>query len=550
MDEKSFTLYFRYSRSERYSKALELAERAVSHEIIGTGINRVNRVIFNEDQVDLMAAVYSLTRPWLETMEEKTAIAQVEQKLLEEGYFEFKDLRSRKPIDLYNKPSSWVITPLKRPQIHESAEFADTRKLIAERRYEEAIKAYYQSLGDSFYFDGPLHYELIYLKRLAGLPLQGRDLLFFRPESTRNDLVKSNLGEYVACIDECFQERQVAGLPSPIQVILENAPTMEDLISQRESEIHSSVCLENGNTLRELKDTKPVTAERFSIAYDFCPRGVLFTKYPDQIRYCRITEAPSDERYAGLWTTLSPETHQKEVVEKGLHIAFIEAFTHILWGKKKRKPPFQEVGSEGEIKKHKYGTHGIRYTGRTHKIANKTCYEIDLLRKDANRAKDLGNVFFEIVFEVLRDAENRLRSNHHVPAIGEGWVSEMLIFELIKSRFPDAVHHASPKWIRPQHLDVFVPSCRVAFEYQGLQHFEAVEFFGGLESYEYGRERDVRKRKLCQKNGIKLVEWHYDEPITVEILNDKLADYGKISNNCPPCESGSPRITRKKEIGT
>jgi len=41
--------------------------------------------------------------------------------------------------------------------------------------YKEAVRKYYDILGDKFY--GELHNELIYLKRLAKIPLVGRDLI-------------------------------------------------------------------------------------------------------------------------------------------------------------------------------------------------------------------------------------------------------------------------------------------------------------------------------------------------------------------------------------
>jgi len=56
----------------------------------------------------------------------------------------------------------------------------------------------------------------------------------------------------------------------------------------------------------------------------------------------------------------------------------------------------------------------------------------------------------------------------------------------------------------------------VAIEYQGKQHYEPVEFFGGREGYRSNRERDDRKRRVCRSNGVKVVYWDYDKPLTEE----------------------------------
>jgi len=110
------------------------------------------------------------------------------------------------------------------------------------------------------------------------------------------------------------------------------------------------------------------------------------------------------------------------------------------------------VTSIDEIEKSGYGTDGIRYTSRIHRISGREFYEIDLLRKDADRAKYVGNSFIELVEEILREAENLLRDKHGIPRIGEGWVSEMELYDLIRTVFPEVQHQATPEWLKPQRL--------------------------------------------------------------------------------------------------
>jgi len=149
-----------------------------------------------------------------------------------------------------------------------------------------------------------------------------------------------------------------------------------------------------------------------------------------------------------------------------------------------------------------------------------------LLRKDADHAKYICNPFIELIEEILREAENLLRYKHGIPRIGEGWVSEMELYDLIKTVFPEVQHHATPEWLKPQHLDVFVPSRKLAFEYQGKQHLEPVYFFGGQESFENTDNRDRLKAQKCKAKGVILIQWLYAEPIDKATLMEKLGQVG------------------------
>ena len=70
--------------------------------------------------------------------------------------------------------------------------------------------------------------------------------------------------------------------------------------------------------------------------------------------------------------------------------------------------------------------------------------------------------------------------------------------------------------------DVFITKLNVAIEYQGKQHFEAVEIFGGQEHFEKQVERDKLKKELSEKNGVKLVYINYDEDISTDLIKEKV----------------------------
>ena len=81
----------------------------------------------------------------------------------------------------------------------------------------------------------------------------------------------------------------------------------------------------------------------------------------------------------------------------------------------------------------------------------------------------------------IRDAENEIRELVGIPRIGEGWLSEANLLKIVRDIFPheDVFHQASPKWLGKQRLDIYIPTFKVAIEYQGKQHYEPVEYFGG-----------------------------------------------------------------------
>ena len=63
----------------------------------------------------------------------------------------------------------------------------------------------------------------------------------------------------------------------------------------------------------------------------------------------------------------------------------------------------------------------------------------------------------------------------------------------------------------------------ILIEYNGIQHYEAVEYFGGEEKFKIQKEHDKRKRDYAKKHGYKLitVKYTYDTYESVEEYLDK-----------------------------
>lgn len=128
-------------------------------------------------------------------------------------------------------------------------------------------------------------------------------------------------------------------------------------------------------------------------------------------------------------------------------------------------------------------------------------------------------------------AENRVRDFLKVPRIGEGWINETGLFNLVSFLLPQhkVIREASPAWLGKQRLDIYIPTLNLAIEYHGQQHFQPVERFGGHEAFLRGQERDKLKKKLCTKNGVKLVVFTYKEDMDERLVKKKLKPYLKAS---------------------
>ena len=70
--------------------------------------------------------------------------------------------------------------------------------------------------------------------------------------------------------------------------------------------------------------------------------------------------------------------------------------------------------------------------------------------------------------------------------------------------------------------DVYICGLKTAIEYQGKQHFEPVEYFGGKEHYERQVERDKLKLEISEANGVKLIYINYWEDVTPDLIIEKV----------------------------
>ena len=62
---------------------------------------------------------------------------------------------------------------------------------------------------------------------------------------------------------------------------------------------------------------------------------------------------------------------------------------------------------------------------------------------------------------------------------------------------------------------VLINNQKIFIEYNGRQHYELVEVFGGVEKFKKQQERDLLLEKYCDEHNIILLTYKYDIPFDV-----------------------------------
>lgn len=68
-------------------------------------------------------------------------------------------------------------------------------------------------------------------------------------------------------------------------------------------------------------------------------------------------------------------------------------------------------------------------------------------------------------------------------------------------------------------FDFYLPDYNVCIEYNGKQHYELIEYFGGEEKFKLQQKHDNIKREYCKNNNIRLLEIPYFKNIEEELNN-------------------------------
>jgi len=68
-------------------------------------------------------------------------------------------------------------------------------------------------------------------------------------------------------------------------------------------------------------------------------------------------------------------------------------------------------------------------------------------------------------------------------------------------------------------FDFYLPEHNICIEYDGIQHFEAIEYFCGIVALEEAQKNDNIKNNYCEENNIKLIRIKYTDNVEEKLLN-------------------------------
>nr|NQU91124.1 hypothetical protein [Bacteroidota bacterium] len=151
----------------------------------------------------------------------------------------------------------------------------------------------------------------------------------------------------------------------------------------------------------------------------------------------------------------------------------------------------------------------------------------ELSQIDFDKANELWKKYQKQIRKIWKIIENEVRLKFNHKKIGEAWTSETILYHIITSLFPTfTIHrHYRPQFLEGMEFDIFIENLNLGIEYQGIQHYEPVSYWGGKEAFGKLQKRDVRKKKLANSNKVNLAYFKYNEDLSDSIVIEKLKDY-------------------------
>ena len=172
--------------------------------------------------------------------------------------------------------------------------------------------------------------------------------------------------------------------------------------------------------------------------------------------------------------------------------------------------------------------HVESYRNRTREIQQRILWELFTRLTPGSEQREPGHYWMPCQSDQIPDSsfwdnrkalekEKREEQKQKLAAKGKlkvKWQGEYKMYKLARRLYGDAIYQYHAEWLGLQSLDIFIPQLNLGIEYQGVQHYEPVDFFGGIEGLNRRQELDEKKRTLCRENGVALLEWRYDETLT------------------------------------
>ena len=159
------------------------------------------------------------------------------------------------------------------------------------------------------------------------------------------------------------------------------------------------------------------------------------------------------------------------------------------------------------------------------RLENKFSYYYE--DKPVKNDLDIDKIMKELLKSAIDGAYDAIEFGYYTKPLNR-WKSEELVYNITKKLYKD---YQVIYQYRPYHLstnygqmsyDIYICGLKTAIEYQGKQHFEPVDFFGGQESFQKQQIRDKLKAERSKQYGVKLVYINYWEEITADLIRQRV----------------------------
>lgn len=161
---------------------------------------------------------------------------------------------------------------------------------------------------------------------------------------------------------------------------------------------------------------------------------------------------------------------------------------------------------------------GIEKLAKFHFISDEEIDKrIEMLNPNVQRVSKYNGIQLPMTYKCSKcnhEWTGLLHSSNHCPncerqlfSWGERYVSEILNEQHID--YETQKKFDKCKNVRVLPFDFYLPKYNICIEYQGKQHFEPCDYFGGEESLDRQRHNDDIKREFCKSNKIGLIEIPY-----------------------------------------
>lgn len=130
----------------------------------------------------------------------------------------------------------------------------------------------------------------------------------------------------------------------------------------------------------------------------------------------------------------------------------------------------------------------------------------------------------------INQIRDEIREEFGIKTKNKNLINENLLYMNLKKIFKKSkiLRNFRPNYLKGLELDFYLElgEKRIGIEYQGVQHYKPVKYFGGKKSFKNQKIKDKKKIKLCNQNKIILIEFPYNLDNTTNNLLKLLGSKG------------------------